>query len=689
MNALAVAAQMLVLACIFYVPGFLALTGLRLKALPALALAPAASAGTAGAASMVCLATGWRWGPASAAVLAAGAVALCFLGGRLAHRLSVRRAARRPAPDAEPAPHDAGDAGLPGYLVALPAVALAAAAGIIGTVMVRGMGSLDRVNQGWDATFHANAVRWIQDGGQSSPWSISPIYGGARPSFYPAGWHELVSLVPGDVVTAANLSCLLIGAVAWPVSLAYLASALFPRFPVVRVLAPLFGAAVLAFPFVQLVRSGQWPNGFATAVLPAVLALGINLLYASRLSWRRRPPEAVPAADPDTGARCAGLLLAAAGAIWIHPSALFALLLLGGVYLGRFLVLGFLYQWRLGKLRAAAVSVLTVVVLGAAVAGLSRLEVLIRVLDYPRRPIADWQDALAWLYFDLPGRPAAPFVTSETYAYVLAVLMVAGTVLALAFARSRPAVGGMLAATWMFLLAAGPDTPYRWLAGFWYKDPARLAPLVLTFGCVFAALTVERLCQLPVLALRRVGGQRRQVLAAVLSLAAAAAVFASPGGFRYETQVEAAAAPYLATPVPRGRALLGDEQDFIRSLGPLLPRDAVVIGDPFNGLPYIYALTGHRVVFPQMINRPATADEAYLRRHFRQILTDPQVCSALGRLGANYLYVDGPVRARQIDRGLKWPGFTKVDYTRGFELIASRGTAALYRITACGPDLDA
>src|SRR4051812_15041127 len=352
MNSMAVAGQMLVLAGIFYIPGFLALSGLRLKVFPALALAPAASAGIAGAASMVCLATGWRWSPASAALLAAGVVGLCFLAGRFAYLLSLRRAARRQAPDPSPAPEDAGEAKLPGYLMVLLGAALAAAAGIIGTVMVRGMVSLDRVNQGWDATFHANAVRWIQDSGQSSPWSISPIYGGARPSFYPAGWHELVSLVPGDVVTAGNLSCLLIGAVVWPASLAYLAAALFPRFPVVRVLAPLFGAAVLAFPFVQLVRSGQWPNGFATAVIPAVLALGINLLYASRLCWRRQPPESVPGPDPNTGARCAGLLLAAAGAVWIHPSALFALLLLGGFYLGRFLIQGFLFQWRLSKVRA-------------------------------------------------------------------------------------------------------------------------------------------------------------------------------------------------------------------------------------------------------------------------------------------------------------------------------------------------
>ncbi|NKX56153.1 DUF6541 family protein [Arthrobacter mobilis] len=673
MDAAAVAGQLLVLLGTFYLPGFLALYGLRLKVFPALALAPAVSAGIAGAASIVCLATGWRWEPASAGLLALAAVLLCFLFGWLTVR-------RKPPVPADPEKQ----AGAPLSLKILTGTALAAAAALIGSVMLRGVVSLDRVNQGWDPTFHANAVRWIQDSGQASAWSLVPIFGGAPPSYYPAGWHELVSLVPGDVVTAANLSCLLIGAVIWPTSLAYLATALFPRQPVTWVLAPLFGAAVLAFPFIQLVRSGQWPNGFATAVIPAVLALGINLLYDSRLRWRRpQQPPAPP--GPGTAARTAALLAAAAGAIWIHPSALFALLLLGGFYLGRFLILGFLYQWRQGKVRAVVVSALTAAALAGLGLGLSQLPALIRLLDYPRAHNADWPDALAWLYFDLPGRPSPSAPNPGIHGYATTALMVAGAAAALAFRRSRPAVGGMAAATGLFILAAGPENPYRWLAGFWYKDPPRIAPLMFTFGCVFAALAVERICSLAAAVLRSAHPRRRQVLAAALGLLAAGALFTASGGFRDSLRLQAAAAPYLTIDAPRGRALLGDEQEFIRSLGPVLPPDAVVVGDPFNGLPYIYALTGHRVVFPQMINRPGNEDEAYLRRNFRNILTDPEVCRALGRLGATHVYDDGPIRARRTDRHLQWPGFRGVDYSLGFELVARQGTAAIYKITACMP----
>lgn len=671
---------MLALLGVFYLPGFLAMYGLRLKVLPALALAPAASAAVAGAASMVCLATGWRWGPATAALPALAAVGLCFLAGRLPARPVQRSTAQQARQSAHAGSNGAG---VP-FPKVLPGAALAVAAALIGTVMVQAMGSPHRVNQGWDATFHVNAVQWIRDSGQSSPWSILPIFGGAPPSFYPAGWHELVSLVPGDAVTAANLSCLLIGAVIWPASLAYLASALFPRLPVTWMLAPLFGAAVLAFPFIQLIRSSQFPNGFATAVIPAVLALGINLLYAGPPAGPPQPGS-LPS-GPGAGARAAALLLAAAGAVWIHPSALFALAALGMFYLVRFLVRGLLHQWRRSRVRAAAVTALSLAVLAALGLGLSRLPVLTGVVDYPRQPMTTWAGALAWLYFDLPGRPETQPDGLDRYGYPLAALMLAGAAAALAFARSRPAVGGMAAATVLFALAAGPENPYRWLAGFWYTDPPRIAPLVLAYGCAFAALAVERICRLPALALRTAGEQRRQLLAAGLSLLVAGTAFAASGGFRHETRVQAAATPYLTVPVPRGRALLGNEQEFIRSLGPLLPRDAVVIGDPFNGLPYIYALAGRRVVFPQLINEPATEDEAYLRRNFRNILADPEVCRALGRLGAGYVYDDGPVRARQTDRHLKWPGFAGVDYSRGFEPVARQGTAALYRITACGPD---
>ncbi|MGM0929035.1 MAG: DUF6541 family protein [Actinomycetota bacterium] len=687
MDASTVAGQLAVMLAVFYLPGYLALRVLRLPAIPALVLAPAAGTALAAVGTLACLFTGVRWNLMSAAVLAALGIGLCWLAGRAI------------------APPEARVVAVPRSVKWMMAASLAITALVLGWVMLEAMGSIHRVSQAWDPTYHVNVLQWIKDNGQASPWSIWPIFGGAPPSFYPAGWHAMVSLVPGDVVTAGNLSCLVIGCLMWPASLALLARALFPARPLVWVLTPLIASSMLAFPFVQMFRAGQWPNGFAAALLPAILALGIDLLHRAPRTTDRPAAERTVNANAGPGARkrslshasrrrttadLAALAMVTFGAAWIHPSALASLLVLGGVYLARAAVLGLarLRQSHRGRF-VAAIGVLAAAVL-AVVVLLTQSQLLAAVMSYPRGRTAGWADALAWLFFDLPRQPDSADAVPGSYAVTVGVLMVCGALLACFSARTWPAVAGMAAAVVLFILAVGPeDQPFRWLTGFWYTDPPRIAPLVHIFGVVFAALALERLCTLLVRLVRplraRTGARadRQQLAAAGLAFAVLAAVFVSTGAFRHDVRVDAASLRYGISEHRDGRALMGDEQDFIRSLGPLLPADAIVIGDPFNGLPYIYSLTGHQTVYFQNVSSAGSKDKDYLRRHFRNITSDPRVCPALRNTGATYLYADEPIRGYQRSAKHQWPGFQNIDFSRGFRLIASHGSAALYKVTAC------
>ncbi|TJY64060.1 hypothetical protein E4J89_18975 [Arthrobacter sp. CAU 1506] len=771
MGPLTVAGQLAVMLAVFYLPGFLALRALRQPAVRALVLAPAAGTALAAVGTMICLLTGVRWNLLSAAVLAALDIGLCWLAGRAinppeAPVVAVRRSVQW-----------------------MMAGSLAITALILGSVMFQAMGSIDRVSQAWDPTYHVNVLQWIKQNGQASPWSIWPIFGGAPPSFYPAGWHAMVSLVPGDVVTAGNLSCLVIGCLVWPASLALLARSLFPARPLVWVLTPLIASSMLAFPFVQMFRAGQWPNGFAAALLPAILALGIELQY--RLPGAAAPVGRISAADPTTGADpapgtrpdvdaapatsrrpasdsdpapapgplsdvdpasgtppgvraapgprydagtvavavgssqtratrrrttadLAALAVVTFGAVWIHPSALASLLVLGGVYLIRITVLGLVRLWHSHRGQFVAVISLLAAATAAVVVLLTQSQMLAGVMSYPRGRTAGWEDALVWLVFDLPRQPDSADAVPGSYGVAVGVLMVCGTLLACFSTRTWPAVAGMAAAVVLFILAAGPeDHPFRWLTGFWYTDPPRIAPLVHIFGVVFAALALDQLCALLVRLIRpqrartdagtdarasaranardstnarpdahdRADGQ--QLAAAGLAFALLAAVFVTTGAFRHDVRVDTASIRYGITEHRDGRALMGDEQDFIRSLGPLLPADAIVIGDPFNGLPYIYSLTGHQTVYFQNVSSAGSKDKDYLRQHFRNIESDPRVCPALRSTGATYLYDDQPIRGYQHSAKHQWPGFHNIDFSHGFRLIASHGSAALYEITAC------
>ncbi len=702
MGPLTVAGQLAVMLAVFYLPGFLALRALRQPAVRALVLAPAAGTALAAAGTMVCLLTGVRWNLLSAAVLAALGIGLCWLAGRALN------------------PPEARVVAVPRPVKWLMAASLAVAAVILGWVMLEAMGSIHRVSQAWDPTYHVNVLQWIKQNGQASPWSIWPIFGGAPPSFYPAGWHAMVSLVPGDVVTAGNLSCLVIGCLVWPASLALLARAVFPARPLVWVLTPLIASSMLAFPFIQMFRAGQWPNGFAAALLPAILALGIEL--QDRLpgavppaGGRASGTAAAPGNTPGTGAGVvpgtnggplpraswrrttadlAALAMVTFGAAWIHPSALASLLVLGGFYLARVAVLGLARLWHGHRGRFVAATGVLAAAAAAGVVLLTHSQLLAGVMSYPRAPTAGWADALVWVFFDLPRQPDSADAIPESYAVAVGILMACGALLACFSRRIWPAVAGMAAAVVLFILAAGPeDRPFRWLTGFWYTDPPRIAPLVHIFGVVFAALALEQLCMLLVRLIRPLraragalagtGADRQQLAAAALAVAVLAAVFVASGAFRHDVRVDAASIRYGITENRDGRALMGDEQEFIRSLKPLLPDDAIIIGDPFNGLPYIYALTGHQTVYFQNVSSGGSKDKDYLRQHFRNIRSDPRVCPALQSTGATYLYDDQPIRGYQHSAKHQWPGFHRIDFSHGFRLIASHGSAALYEITAC------
>jgi hypothetical protein len=399
----------------------------------------------------------------------------------------------------------------------------------------------------------------------------------------------------------------------------------------------------------------------------------------------RHMPHRTIAGRRGTVARLVSLLLVTAGAVWIHPSALFALLALGGLYMVRFSVLWCRGIWLRNQRQGVLVTSSLIVAGVLAAIVLVNSDILAGVIGYPRRAVAGWEDALTWVVFDLPRPPDHEEATAAGYGIVVGILMIIGTALALLVRRARPAVGGMAISVLLFVLAAGPEGPFRWLSGMWYKDPPRLAPLVLIFGCVFAAFALESILHRALRTFRALRRRERllQPITAAVSIVVLAVTFVASSSFRYESRVAAAGAPYSTTAGASGRALVGTEQEFIKSFGPLLPEDAVVIGDPFNGLPYIYSLTGHQVVYFQMVMTSGSADKHYLRRHFRDINKDPKVCEALNRVGATHLYDDQPIRAHQLNGSLKWPGFKDIDFSKGFRQISSDGSAALYEITAC------
>lgn len=672
----------------FFLPGTLALLPLKPGWPAAIALGPAITLLMYMAGTFAADALNLPWNPATAIGVVALLILIPWLIGR---RFTLRSMLVPP--------------GLATSTKIAVAIGVAIGSAVTCRALLRGIGNPATASQGWDPIFHLNALRWIQESGNATPWGIAPIFGAGRPTYYPSGWHSAVALFPG-VTEAANLSSVIIGGIIWPIGLAFLASIVLPRHPAVWAVTPLLGASFISFPFAQLLRSGQWPNGLATALVPATVAVAILLLRRRACGERG---FALRTEFVLLGAICAAAL---GGCIAAHPSSVFAVavvILPFAVARGGPLFVRGLRRWPWITGAATGAAVIAAVLAYSALAG-SKL--LAGVMAYRRQVRAEIPDSLNLALFDLPQFPAVHAPSPDDFNLMVGLLAILGAAVAVFVKDARPLAVAWLAFVALYVLAAGPENGLRWLTGFWYKDTQRIAPFIAMAGSILAALAIAVLIS----ALTRAVSGRlpsghvpsgqvqsgsmpsdpgpsgpvprrwntQSVLFAGCVTAVVGAIYLSSAGYRSADRVAVAGHNYITSGRPGHGVLSAGEQAFIQRAGAMLPADAVVIGDPFNGETYFYALTGRHVVYTQLGSpTSSSAAKELLRTGFSRLHTDTSICAAVRKVGATHFYQD-TAGASHGSASLKtWPGFYNVSTERGFEQIAAADGRALYRITAC------
>ena len=468
--------------------------------------------------------------------------------------------------------------------------------------LLRGIGDPAKASQGWDPIFHLNVLRWIQESGSASPWGVAPIFGAGRSTYYPTGWHSAVSLVPGNMTETANLSAIVIGGMIWPIGLAFLASAVLPRHPAAWALTPLFAASFVSFPYSQLLRSGQWPNGLATALVPATVAVGVLIL--------RHLTSAERVGTPVRERVLLAAVLAAVlgGCAAAHPSAIFACAVAVLPFVAARLLPLLVRGVRRRPWPAVAAAAAAVAAAVAAFSVLANSRLLAGVMAYPRTVRAEVPDSLNLAFFDLPRFPALSPPAPDDFNLAVGLLVIVGAAMAVFIREARPLAISWLAFVALYVLAAGPENALRWLTGFWYKDTQRIAPFIAMTGSLLAALAVAVLARAANRAVSawlpsaRTGGRwPLPELLVVLSVAVMTyGTYWVSGSYRSVERVAVAAQNYVVSDQPGTGVLSRGEQEFIERAGAMLPGNAVVIGDPFNGETYFYTLTGRHVVYTQL-----------------------------------------------------------------------------------------
>ncbi|MBS5976498.1 MAG: beta-carotene 15,15'-monooxygenase [Actinomyces urogenitalis] len=545
------------------------------------------------------------------------------------------------------------DGAAPSWALALAA---AAAACLVGAGLLVGGGASGPA-QAFDAIFHLSAAQEIRQGGNaSSLGGLAALYHGQK-VYYPTVWHGVVALLPGTVPQASNALVLILAAVAWPVGVGGLVTAVLGRRQWASVVTMLAAASTVGAPTVLLTTLSVWPYALSVVCLPGVLAL---------VAWARRSAQWGP-----------GLVLvaeAAAGTVLAHGSGAFNLLVLAVPVATTATVRG---ARRRLRVTAGLVSLALALAL-ALVSGVWAMRAPIASLLGYERPGGSAVGTLAQAVADAPMYGPLAWHGVPTGLVVTALAVIGWR-----HRRSRAGVvtwtATALTALALVTLVGGPQWGGRQIGSLWYLQKSRVEPLVIIPGLVAAGLGIQVL-----VARWRDRGRDTRCVAAVLCAGALAM-----GAARLPLTTGLSQSVHAEDQIAFGTLTTREELAFYDRVADKLPEGAVVVGAPSLGTSYLWSQAGVRVVYPMRSGPEDGTAEDVLAAAEPELVPGSRTCEALTGLGARYYlrveresaglrYGNAPLR---WDKNLAaWPddGLRLVDAQ-----TTSRGQVSLWEVTGC------
>jgi hypothetical protein len=553
----------------------------------------------------------------------------------------------------------------------------AVAAVLVGAVtFITGVKRPDAISQTYDAIFHYNAVRYIEQTGKASPLGIGTLgQPGGKGTFYPDAWHAMAALLAeltgASIPVAATVTCLVIAVLVWPLSCLLLARHLFggadgraaAAVVITGMLSSLFGA----FPWVLIGTWGVlWPNALGLALAPAGVALGMSAIRVS---------------ESDTFGPVRRWLFGAAGAWAIaiaHPNSAFSVFLIClfplfaavGPYVVR--------QWTRHTL-VTTVTLLGLLVLVAIASSLAFTHGPLRVMDSQRWPL--WQTpqqaVLSAFNNSTNGMVAAE--------WILAAFLVIGAVTCFVWRQRRWLVWAelVIAALYVGSTAIGSNLT-RPFTGLWYNDSYRFAatlpivaiPLITTGVLAAGAMLYRAASRAPVAA--------RPALAVGFPLAVGAVIATATAFQNVPSNMFAVGRQFSSSGVET--FVSPAKLQFLKTVARLVPASALVADDPFAGSAYLYTIAGTRVLFPYAGVAGNNRNVAYLARNLVHLKHDPLACTLVHRYGVGYMIVIPDDRLNTPHpRSFYGTGVTYPAPDSGFRLMTADGPLRLYKITICQP----
>jgi hypothetical protein len=612
-----------------FAPGLIVVRTLGLRGIFLWAAAPAVSMPIAGGSALLGQLIGLRWNLVSAGLGTLIAIAAAIVLIRLVPKLGGQ---------VKPRPTD-GEA-------TFALVCAGAAATLVSLRLMWAIGSPQAFAQTHDNLFHLNAVRYIVDSGRGSSLTLGWLGTRPGPHYYPAGWHDLVSLVitstNASIPAGINITNVVVAALVWPLGCMALAVSTGGYRRLSLALGALLATAFSIYPYFLFNFGVIYPWMLAVSVTPVILALVISSVRAnSSLSRHAEICVAV-----------VGYL----GLYVVHPGvAVPFIVLIGSVLIPA--AIDLIRRQRL--IGMFCVLVYCLIVISAW------------IFLRPSR-VTNWDNVGSVVVGVTQALLLAPL---GDIPIVLTLTLWIGLVVAVRNQRLRwtlPLFAVVILLEGVTQWSSHPTL--KWIfAGVWYGDPFRPATLlpVAAIPVMVAGITSLWDRYRP----RSSGAPSRGVRLAlpVLILGLVGGLIADPGMLATLRQV------HRGTAVDGHAALLTpSELTLLERLPGQISRATAVAGNPATGSSLAYALEDVHVVEP-FNGLPDGPAGKKVMDSLDNMTTDPSVCRAVRRLNVGYvLDFSGPL----ID-GYQPLGLRNLTPSRGFALVDQQGSSRLFKVTGC------
>ena len=533
-------------------------------------------------------------------------------------------------------------------------------------------------SQSLDNSFHMNAIRWIQEHGDASSLTLGAVAAANQePTFYPAGWHDFVSLIYSttgtSIATATIVTVLLASGILWPCSLVALSLSI-PKLRRLQALAiPAMICGFAAFPGLLLRWGVLFPNLLGYALLPSFVAL---MVYLVQVMVRREYSASLSLGLAS--------LVGLAGLALVHPNAVVS----AAAFAVPLLLAGVAQVLRSHELIARQKWVGSILLLAFLVGCVGAWRVL-RPAEFASNtwsPILTEGEALyQFLFLGLENGNQLGDKFNPSYLAGFLALWGAGYLLYKR--RSLWLIASWVLIGYLWIVSASvPRGEFRLLmVAPWYTDHFRLAALVVFPSVILAGIGLGGFVEGLLTWVARRAPRPARLKVATIGMGVAIILVLVVAGLSsrvpsVQETTQAVSREYRLTPT--SVVLNQDEMNVINEIPKIVPKDDVIVNNPWDGSAYIYALadrhlTGYHFEFETSPKYSA------IMHNLKDARTNPEVCREVNEYKAHwYVHLENQLNFGP-DAQKNYDGLVAAIDTDVLTPVYSSGPMTLYRISAC------